>query len=261
MNSINKKNRGDDLVKDISSKLDFFKKGMQQKPIYNYTFEEQKEYDKFINENFGIFTNVWHELYSPDIHLDILIIPPSKDEDYYKLITKGMGAYKMNVPDIIKNQNFDRAELVMYLPSNWNFDFKKEENYWVVRQMKLIARTAIEENSWVGFGHTFSGNEKATIPFAKNTQLSSTVLLYSLNKDFEYPDFNLKDKGKINFYQIFPLYKEELEYKQSHSTQELMKLFSDEDLFPIVNINRKNYCEKNIQKEISEDKDLDNIEK
>lgn len=248
-------------MNDISNKLRFLKEGMKNKPIYNYTLEEKKEYEKFISDNFGTFTNVWHELYSPDIHLDILIIPPSKNEDYYKLITRGMGAYKMNVPDIIKNQNLDRAELVMYLPSDWDFDFKKEENYWVVRQMKLIARSAIEENSWVGVGHTFSGDEKATIPFAKNTQLSSTVLLYSLNKNFEYPDFVLDEKGKINFYQIFPLYKEELEYKQKHGIQELMKLFSDEDLFPIVNINRKNYCEKNNEKNLSEDIELDNIEK
>lgn len=225
---------------------------ISNKPIYDYTMEEKMEYENYVDEHYGEHTLVWHEIYSPDLHIDILIIPPSKEENFYKLVTRGMGAYKMNVPDVIKDQGFDRAELVMYLPPDWDFDFKKEENYWVVRQMKLIARTAMEENSWVGFGHTFSGDESATIPFADNTKFTSTILLYALDNDFEYLDFNLGEKGKINFYQVVPIYKEELEYKKNYGTESLMKLFSDEDLIPIVNINRKNYCDKDIGKNQTE---------
>ena len=48
-------------------------------------------------------------------------------------------------------------------------------------------------------------------------------------------------KGKINFYQLFPLYKEELEYKMEHDAETLLDLFSDDDIVPIVNIDRVNY--------------------
>lgn len=229
-------------------KIKYFVKGMNERPKYLYTKEEQQLFEKYVNDKLGKFKHVYRELYSPDIHLDILIIPPTEKENYYKLVTRGMGAYKMNVPDIIKNQGLDRAELVMYLPPNWDFNFKKEENYWVIRQMKLIARAAIEENSWVGFGHSFSNDENATIPFADNTKFTSTILLNSLDNNFEYLNLDLGQKGKINFYQVIPIYKEELEYKQSHNIQDLMKQFSPEDLFPVVNINRKNYCDKEINK-------------
>lgn len=225
------------------NKAKYMIKGLKEKPIYLYTQEEGTEYEKYIKENIGEFDKVYHELYSPDIHVDILIIPPTEKQNYYKLVTMGMGAYKMNVPEIIKDKGYDRAELVMYLPPDWNLKFKKEEDGWVIRQLKLIARTAIEENSWVGFGHTFSGDAEATIPFANNTKLSSTVLLYALDKEYEQLHFHLPNKDIINFYQVFPLYKEELEYKQKHGTEALMKLFDDEDIIPIVNINRKNYCE------------------
>ena len=42
---------------------------------------------------------LFHEIVSPDIHLDIIIVPPTEKNNYYKLITMGMGAYGMNVPD------------------------------------------------------------------------------------------------------------------------------------------------------------------
>ena len=54
-------------------------------------------------------------------------------------------------------------------------------------------------------------------------------------------DLRMKSKGKINFYQLFPLYKEELEYKQKKNAESLLNLFDDEDLIPIVNIHRRNY--------------------
>lgn len=237
------------------NKAKYMVKGLKEKPIYLYTREDETEYEKYIKDSIGEFDKVYHELYSPDIHVDILIIPPTEKQNYYKLVTMGMGAYKMNVPDIIKGQGYDRAELVMYLPPDWNLKFKTEEDGWVIRQLKLIARTAIEENSWVGFGHTFSGDAEATIPFANNTKLSSTVLLYALDKDYEQLHFHLPNKDRINFYQVFPLYKEELEYKQKYGTEALMRLFDDEDIIPIVNINRKNYCEN-----IELDKNNDEIE-
>ena len=46
----------------------------------------------------------------------------------------------------------------------------------------------------------------------------------------------------VNFYQIYPLYNEEMEFKLEHSLDELSEKISDDDLDPIININRKNYC-------------------
>ena len=237
----------------FTKKMNYYLKGLQEPPKYVYNASDIKIYEEYIKDNIGEFDNVYHELYSSDVHLDILIIPPNSKNNFYKLVTRGLGAYKMNVPDIIKDEGLDRAELIMYLPSDWNFDFGKEENGWVISQIKNIARTPIMEDSWIGFGHSFSEDEKATKPFAKNTKFSSTLLLNALNKDYEYLDLTLPDKGKINFYQIFPLYREEMLYKQQNGVEALMKLFSDKDLIPIVNINRKNYCENLINKDIEQD--------
>lgn len=218
----------------------FKKKESITNSMYLYSEEELDQYDRYIIEQFGEYQEVFHEIVSPDIHLDVIIIPPTKDSNYYKLITMGMGAYKMNVPDQFKQYELERAELVLYLPPTWNIKSDKEEDYWPIRQLKTLARLPIQCNTWLGFGHTVSSDEENST-YADNTKFCSMMLLTAVNKNYETLDLRMKTKGKINFYQLFPLYKEELEYKMEHDAETLLDLFSDDDIVPIVNIDRVNY--------------------
>lgn len=219
--------------------FDKFKKDEQ---LYLYSEKELDEYEKFIMDNFGEYDEVFHEIVSPDIHLDIIIIPPTKENNYYKLITMGMGAYKMNVPNELKEYELERAELVLYLPPTWNVKSNKEEDYWPIRYLKILARLPLNCNTWLGLGHTVSSNENND-PFAQNTNFCSILLLNGTNKNYETLDLRLKNGKKINFYQLFPLYLNELNYKQENSFQMLLDLFDDDDIVPVINIERKNYCQ------------------
>lgn len=220
-------------------KMNYYIKGLQEPPIYNYTQDEIDKYHEFIKDKYGEHTLVYHELYSPDIHLDILVVPPSEDRNYCKLITRGMGAYKMNVPSQLKDYEMERAELIIYLPPDWDLDFSKEENGWVVKLLKQIARLPIDEKSWIGFGHTLSHNDVES--YASNTKLSAALLVDALDENDHPLDFKLENKGRINFYQVFPLYKEELDYKMKYGTKKLLEQLGDASL--VVDINRNNYCE------------------
>ncbi len=229
----------------IIKKANYFVKGMKEKPKYLYTPEEEKQFETYIKRNFGKCLKVYHELYSPDIHVDILIVPPSEKSNYYKLITMGMGAYKMNVPSQFEKYGLERAELVAFLPPDWDLKIDSDKFGWIMCELKTISRTPIIENSWVGFGHTFSNDEKSEIPFSKETKLTSIILLNAIteNCDEYHIDLNLPNKGTINFYQILPLYKEELEYIKKYGIEEYSQLIPDDDFIPIINPNRLNYCE------------------
>lgn len=220
--------------------MGLFKKKKTNQPMYLYTEKEIKKYEEFIEENFGEIKTVLHEIVSPDIHLDVLVVEPTKENNYYKLITMGMGAYKMNVPKQFKKYELEKSELVMYLPPTWNINSAKEEDYWPIRQLKIIARLPIENNTWLGWGHSIS-NDDNNNPYASNTGFCSMILINALNNKYENLDLKL-GKDKINFYQLFPLYQEELEYKLNNGTEALANLFDEEDAFPLININRKNYC-------------------
>ncbi len=217
--------------------LDHFHK---KNKMYLYTEKELDLYEHFIIEQFGDFDNVIHEIFSPDIHLDIVIVPPTSQHDYYTLITMGMGAYPMHIPKELEDEELERCELVMYLPSDWKIDSDKEEDYWPIRVCKMLGRLPIEEKSWLGAGHSMSFDAACT-PFADNTKLCSVMLLNALNKDRKVCDLQMERKGKINFYQLFPLYKEELEFKQEYGMEELMKLFFKEKFSLVLDIHRKNY--------------------
>ena len=60
-------------------------------------------------------------------------------------------------------------------------------------------------------------------------------------------------KGQINFYQVFPIYREELEYAKLHGAESLEKLILGDYKKPIIDVSRKIFCiNKKIEKEIDE---------
>ena len=109
-------------------------------PVYLYKNSELEKIESFIENEYGHFEEVIHELVSPDIHLDIAIVPPNEYQPYYKLVTMGAGAYKMNVPRELKSYKLEYAEYVIFLPKEWDIKSDKEEYYWAIRQLKNIAR-------------------------------------------------------------------------------------------------------------------------
>ena len=210
-------------------------------PSYLYTEKQLDKIESFIEKNYGVYDEVCHEIVSPDVHLDIVIVPPTDEQPYYKLITMGAGAYKMNVPNELKKHKLERAEYIIFLPKEWDIKSDKEKYYWPIRQLKSIARLPIFSNSWLAFGHTVTANEESS-PVAENTKITSILLLNSIGKNNQVVEpLKLNLFEKVNFYQLYPLYQEELEYKLEHSVEDLFNKIAEEDLDFIVNINRKNY--------------------
>ena len=56
-------------------------------PLYDYTEKEWNKVSAYIEQQYGKYDNVLHELVSPDIHCDIVLVEPTEDQPYYKLIT------------------------------------------------------------------------------------------------------------------------------------------------------------------------------
>lgn len=203
-----------------------------------YSVKELDEYESFIQKNFGDYQSVLHEIFSPDIHLDVILVPPTDGAPFRKLITMGMGAYRMNVPEQFAEYELEHSELIIYLPPDWKIDSPDEKDYWPIRMLKSIARLPIDCDTWLAHGHTVHGNAEQS-PFAENIGFNSFILLNGLNLDFNRLDLRLSSGKKINFYQLFPLYQEELDYKLSHSSDELLELL-DDDLDYIIDVSRKN---------------------
>ncbi len=213
-------------------------------PQYYYTEKEIDKLSTYIEKQYGESDIVAHELISPDIHCDIVVIPPTEERPYYTLVTMGAGAYKMNVPKELKSDVCDRAEYVIFLPKDWNLKSDKEEDYWPIRMLKIVARLPIDTEDWLCYSHTVNLTEDGS-PVAENTKFNSCVLLPSMGKDGQIvKPVRLGFLGKkVTFYQLYPLYQEELNFKIENSFDKFANKYCDE-IFDsqIIDINRKNLC-------------------
>ena len=186
-----------------------------------YTEEEMEGVEGHIQQYFGKFENVFHELVSPDIHVDICVVPPSEERDYYTLVTMGMATHRMNVPEELAEYKLERAELAIALPKDWKLeheDLQNERWYWPIRLLKTLARLPIASDTWLGFGHTMDNEED----FAENTKLCAAILTGPQDTEDGSEVCILPGGEEVNFYQVVPLYRDELEYKLTHDAEALL---------------------------------------
>ena len=202
-----------------------------------YSEDEIDIIEKHIEHYYGNFEFVFHEKVSPDIHVDICLIPPSEECNWYTLVTMGMGAHLMNVPNQLKEEQLKRAELVICLPEYWKLDkehLKDEKWYWPIRLLKELARFPGENNTWLGWGHTVSYDG----PLSYTTELCASILINPPCGNVGGNTCTLPDGEEVNFYQVIPLYGDELEYKLKNGTQKLLDKMNDNIL--LVNPHRLN---------------------
>lgn len=205
-----------------------------------YKKEEITTLEKHIEKYFGEFPNVMHEILSPDIHVDICIIPPMENKPYYTLVTMGMGAYQMEIPKELRNLKLERAELVMYLPKDWKLGETDERWFWPIRWMKIVARLPVERNTWLGLGHTLSYGEA----FADNTKLCGSMLIAPQDVDTEAAVCVFPDGEEVNFYQILPLYQEEMELKAKEGVSSLLDQMKGMPYVYVLDLDRRNVAKK-----------------
>ena len=193
-----------------------------------YSEDEMSAIEQHIQSTFGAFDQVLHELDSPDIHVDICVVPPSERRNYYTLVTMGMGAHRMNVPKELAEYKLERAELAIALPPDWKLDkdsMQEQRWYWPVGLLKVLARLPISNDTWLGFGHTM---EKQS-PFAEDTELCAAILtgLQDMDLDTCGEVCILPGGEEVNFYQVLPLYREEMEYKLEHDADALLERLAE----------------------------------
>lgn len=188
---------------------------------------------KHIEKHFGSYANVMHEMESPDIHLDICIIDPTPERNYYTLITRGMGAYRMKIPKKFGTFLRDRSELLITLPPNWEIDNKDEKWHWPIQWLANLARLPLKENSWLGYGHTIENNGH----FAENTELCCILLSMPYFFDTGATYCKLPNGDEVIFYQMIPVYKDEMRFVIDNGADALEDRFPD-DFDMVVNVNR-----------------------
>ena len=210
--------------------MGLFKKLLNRKAnICVYSEKDQDTYENMVTKHIGTFDEVFHEIVSPDLHIDIIVIPPSADRDHYTLLTMGAGAYKMSVPASYGKMN--RAEFAVRLPKNWDIHSNDEKWCWPIDMLKTLARMPYNEKSWLGVYHDVDFGS----PFSDETELCCVLLDIF---DEQVRPLPLENKDQLIVYTAIPIYRSEMEYKTAAGAEALLQKMSNDTIHGPIDIHR-----------------------
>jgi hypothetical protein len=155
--------------------------------------------------------NVFHEIVSERVHVDVHVLSPTTKHPFWLLATAGMSARPMNVPhDLESPERWRYAELCMLLPPSWSPSqeaFRDERVFWPVRVLKSLARLPHDYSTWLGWGHSIPNDG----PFARGTKLTGAVVIppYLLGDAF----FEVPGTPTLHMFQVLPITSAEMRLK------------------------------------------------
>lgn len=209
-----------------------------------YSDSENEAINRHIERFYGKYDKVFHEISSKDVHVDIAVIEPHCMSDCITLVTMGMGARRMNIPQA-SEKSLKRAELVLYLHPEWKIYNEGFEWKWPVAFLASMAHFPFQRNTWLGSGHTVLSAEMK----AKNVPFPGCIFTKPFAEAKGAQKCRLPNGETVNFYQTTMLYEREIEYKIKHGAMALAKKLSEEDVGCIMDVNRE--CVVGPEKDIS----------
>lgn len=178
--------------------------------------------DAHIAQHIAPVDMVFHEIISPDLHIDVHHVRPDRNRRFHTLVTSGMSERSMSTGE--EAAEFRFVELVILLEPNWPIEHSKfgDENvYWPIRLLKTVARFPFEVGTWVGMGHSMAAANPPE-PMASAMELSSAILLPPLRLGESFMYMPRDDGATTYFWTIVPLFSEELALKLEKGTDALM---------------------------------------
>ena len=246
----------DDMVRDLpphettESGQPVYRHEARTKP-FEMAMGDEKTIDaisKHIERHIGEPGGVFHEIISDLVHVDIHVVNPTPERNWYTLVTSGMSDKAMTVPDDPELADFKFAELLICLPPDWPMDeesWKDEANYWPIRWLKIMARMPHEYDTWLGWGHTVPNGDPPE-PLAEGTDLCCMLVMPPVLVDEKFYQLRVGKKKLINFYALYPLYKEEMDYKLKKGAEGIIEKFSEAEVTELLDPARKNTCKKKV---------------
>lgn len=209
------------------------------------------ELTRYLEAFLGSSDEVWHEIVSDKVHIDVLPFPPTSDRPFWTFVTSGMSDLPMNVPKNVEIAGSDQyAEMVISLPAEWFPEEKlfadiqfNDDNYWPIALLKFLARFPHEYDTWLWSLHTLPNGDPAGA-YAANTQLSGVMLFPPVTWPQEKRTFRRSDGSAVQFLAIYPIYDDEMKIKLSKGANTLLDLMEKANLTEILDPTRKSLTVK-----------------
>lgn len=167
---------------------------------------------------------VLHEIESEIVHLDVHVVPPDNDRDYWFLFTTGMSARPMALPAHAHASRL--AEISIKLPRDWVFDraiwAREPRWFWPIAELRDAAKLPHRHHTWLGHGHTILAPCRDS--FDPSTRLSSSIVVDDVD---ELGPVALANGAFVDLLTLWPLHESERDYAIEFGSCELLDVFSE----------------------------------
>ncbi|MDR3294715.1 MAG: suppressor of fused domain protein [Clostridiales Family XIII bacterium] len=205
----------EEIIQLFSSRLD--------PPAHCYSEKEAAIFRAHVEARFGTIKKVLREPYAQDVRADVAILDPAPGRPFYTLVTIGMGAFVMDVPQDLIDCELERAELMFCLPSSWNPEKSGDKWRWPLEWLRILAHIPAEKEMWLGWGHMVPIEE----PVAKNLAFSCMLLIDPVAFEEAASYCEMPDGSIVNIYQVLPVFEDEMKFRQAQGTDALLEIFEE----------------------------------
>lgn len=202
-----------------------------------YTPDQFACIDEHIERHFGHISQVIADPSPVDPQIDLLVIAPNEQHDFYTVITRGMGSYVPYPSDKKHKRSHLRSELIICLHKDWQISQACQENdIWPLRLLLRLCHYPYGTDKPLSCGMSFDNGK----PFAPDTTLSAVVMdelcsyFSSAARNCLLPNYEV-----VHFLQILPIYVHELYYLNHYGFNAFIKAL-EPDNFIISNFRNSN---------------------
>ena len=218
---------------------EMLKRGTALKGPKSEIAHQRKLIETHLETYLGGVNKILHDQRKDRYHIDIYILPPNDKRYYGVMVTSGMSDFPMNGPPDLKFYQY--GELYIKLPPDWSYpmeELKQDDYAWVFRNLYLLPRSVHENRTFFWNGQVIDNDEA----FAGNTELSGFLIKFPTTIDIpvEFNMLKVNPQKAICFYQLIPLYHEEMDLVEKRGLEKLYEKFDEYGVTDVVDLKRPN---------------------
>lgn len=171
--------------------------------------------------------------------LALLHVPATEHKPFQLLMTAGMSAQPMKIPDEVEPPiPPDRIELAIGLPPDWKVDDPESEQAWPIWLLAELGRFPTESGGWLGQGHTLPNGDPMK-PYASSTQTCCALVAPALTMPREAREIPLPGDAFAVIHGVVPLFEREVELKLEKGVDALLRKLDEHRVSELLDPKRR----------------------
>lgn len=192
---------------------------------FYYDSTEKILVEQYIEEQVGPIRHILTEPTRFELSIDLLMVEPSGNRTTQLILTRGLGALPLHVPEFFEQDHRNRVELALAVSPDYT---EKSRLDWPIRLLHALARQPLDDTSVL---HDLAVLELDD-SLVKASGYRAVLLSYCAECHLVEPAIELPRGDRVIFLQVIPLLADELSFIQENSPEDFLRTVYQ--AFPIM---------------------------